>query len=180
MACLSCHKKDDKHEGTSGQRCEQCHNDKTWRVERFDHARTRFPLAGGHVVATCAACHTNLRYRDTPSDCLSCHRKEDKDKHKATLGPKCGDCHNVRAWSLWDFDHDRATKYRLDGRHRQVSCLACHALPAPAGKAIAPVGSDCMSCHRKADVHEGRFGRRCEQCHSTQGWRHLRPSGALR
>ncbi len=176
MACVACHRRDDKHQGTLGERCETCHTDRNWRVERFDHARTRFPLAGRHQVVTCASCHTSLRFREAPSDCLSCHRKD--DKHKATLGPLCASCHNERAWSLWDFDHDRRSRYPLEGSHRTVACIACHARPAPEGKAIAPLATDCQSCHRKDDVHEGRFGRRCEQRHLPERGRQLRQSPA--
>lgn len=176
--CYSCHRRDDKHEGTLGERCEQCHRDVDWRVARFDHTRTRYPLAGKHVTVGCSACHQSHRFKDAPSDCLSCHRKD--DRHKATLGTQCSSCHNVRAWSLWDFDHDRGTRYPLQGKHRKVPCDACHGAPAPAGKPIAAVASDCLACHRKADAHEGRFGRRCEQCHVPDDWRQLRQATTAR
>jgi hypothetical protein len=176
--CLSCHRRDDKHDGTLGKQCEQCHRDTNWKVERFDHAKTKFALAGRHQVVQCASCHLSLRFKEAASDCLSCHRKD--DTHKATLGAKCETCHNARAWTLWDFDHDRATKYKLEGKHRPLKCTSCHRLPAPAGRAIAPVGSDCLSCHRQSDVHEGRFGRRCEQCHVPESWRQVRQGGAVR
>ncbi|CAD5366366.1 Cytochrome c3 family protein [Rubrivivax sp. A210] len=176
-ACVSCHRRDDRHEATLGTRCEQCHTDVNWKVARFDHGKTRFALAGGHAVVACRDCHKTLRYKEAPSDCLACHRKD--DKHKATLGAACQNCHNVRAWTLWDFDHAR-TKFKLEGRHPKVACTACHAQPAPAGKPIAAVGSDCLACHRKDDRHEGRFGRRCEQCHSADSWRQLRKAGAAR
>jgi len=176
--CVSCHRRDDRHEGTLGARCDQCHQDVNWKVPRFDHNRTRYPLAGRHAVVACKSCHTSLRYKEAPSTCVACHKKD--DSHRATLGSDCASCHNVRAWPLWDFNHDKATHYRLDGQHTSVRCLACHSQPAPAGKPIAPVASDCASCHRKADVHEGRFGRRCEQCHITDSWRQVRPGSAPR
>jgi hypothetical protein len=86
----------------------------------------------------------------------------------------------VRAWSLWDFDHDRGTRYRLEGKHRQVRCETCHSAPAPAGKPIAALASDCQSCHRKDDAHDGRFGRGCETCHVSTDWRQLRQATATR
>jgi hypothetical protein len=169
--CFSCHRRDDKHEGTLGKKCDECHRDTGWRIPRFDHAKTKFPLLGKHPVVQCNACHLSLRFKEAASDCYSCHRKD--DTHKGTLGVKCDSCHNARAWNLWDFDHDRATKYKLVGQHRKAGCVACHARPAPAGKPIAPVGRDCVSCHRKDDAHEGRFGRRCEQCHVPTKWREV-------
>jgi len=86
----------------------------------------------------------------------------------------------VRAWALWDFDHDRSTNYKLDGKHRKLRCDACHNQPAPVGKKAAPLGRDCMACHRKDDVHEGRFGRRCEQCHTNDDWKKLKQATAPR
>lgn len=170
--CYSCHKKDDKHEGQEGVKCESCHTDVNWKVERFDHNRARFVLTGKHIITSCKSCHETLRYKDARSECVACHLKE--DKHKRTLGTKCESCHNARAWPIWDFDHDVRTKYRLDGEHRKVSCLSCHKDPAPSGKAIAPVSSNCYACHRSNDPHEGKFGNRCDQCHVTQSWKKIK------
>ncbi len=169
--CYSCHKKDDKHEGQSGKACESCHADKSWKVTSFDHARTRFVLAGRHVTVVCKDCHATPRYRDAPRDCYGCHKKE--DKHKLKLGVACESCHNVRSWKSWDFDHNRRSDYKLDGAHIKVTCDACHRQEAPKGKAIAPVGNNCISCHRGEDVHDGGFGVRCEQCHVTERWKRI-------
>ena len=37
MDCYACHKKDDKHEGQQGTKCDTCHSDRDWKV---DHAST--------------------------------------------------------------------------------------------------------------------------------------------
>lgn len=169
MACVACHKKDDKHEGSLGERCESCHGDKSWKTTRFDHAQTRFPLTGKHVPVKCDACHSNTRYRETPRDCVSCHARD--DRHKARLGAACESCHNTRSWAAWEFDHNRRSRYRLEGAHARVACEACHTQPTPKGKAIAPVGTACIACHRKDDTHDGQFGTRCETCHAPTEWR---------
>ncbi|MFO1271916.1 MAG: cytochrome C [Rubrivivax sp.] len=169
--CASCHRRDDKHEGTLGPKCDACHTDLRWKVDRFDHNRTRYPLTGRHAIVECKSCHQTLRYREAPRDCLGCHRKD--DTHKATLGVKCEDCHNTRSWKLWSFDHAK-TRFALEGAHGRTECVKCHAQPAPAGKTIAPLAFDCGGCHRKEDVHEGRFGRRCDQCHNTERWREVK------
>lgn len=171
MLCISCHKKDDKHEGQIGTQCESCHSDKNWKVERYDHNRARFSLTGRHALVVCKDCHTNARFRDARSDCMGCHVKD--DKHKRAFGVKCESCHNTRAWPLWDFDHDARTHYRLDGAHRKVPCADCHKAPAPSGKPAAPVGTNCYSCHRAVDPHDGKFGSRCEQCHVSQTWKKI-------
>ncbi len=169
LVCFACHKKDDKHEGQSGQACESCHNDSTWKVNKFNHALTRLPLTGHHIVAACNSCHLTLRFKDAASDCYSCHKKE--DKHKQSLGVRCESCHNARSWALWDFNHDKRTQYALNGSHSKVKCEGCHKEVAPKGKDTAPVGSSCISCHQTADVHDGQFGMRCEQCHVTESWK---------
>lgn len=170
--CVSCHKKDDKHEGQLGTKCESCHGDRDWKVPRFDHAATRFPLVGKHLPVKCEDCHKTARYKDAPRDCWSCHKKD--DKHKLKFGTACESCHNARAWGIWDYDHARRAKYVLDGAHRKVACETCHSQPAPAGKAAANVGNTCISCHRRDDVHDGSFGPACEQCHVTENWKRVK------
>ncbi len=178
LDCIACHRKDDKHEGQLGTRCETCHGERNWRSVQFDHARARFALVGAHLKVECKACHTTLRYRDAARDCIGCHRKD--DKHKAAFGTQCESCHNARDWRLWSFDHTRGTRYPLDSGHARVACAACHRAPAPAGKAAAPLSHNCLSCHRRDDVHEGAFGTRCEQCHTATRWKQVanrRPQG---
>ena len=58
------------------------------------------------------------------SACVSCHQKD--DKHKATFGTRCDDCHAEKNWKETLFDHDKKTPYPLLARHRQVKCAACH------------------------------------------------------
>ncbi len=172
LDCYSCHKKDDKHEGQEGTKCESCHNDKSWKDTRFDHGQSRFPLTGKHIVLACKKCHETARYKDAPRDCYGCHRKD--DQHKLKFGVKCENCHNTRSWGLWNFDHNVRTSYKLDGAHRKVACESCHREPAPRGKDAATVGSSCIGCHRKEDIHDGQFGNRCEQCHSTDNWKNFK------
>ncbi len=167
--CMSCHKKDDKHEGQQGPRCDECHNDKNWKDTRFDHSLSRFPLLGKHISLVCKSCHATPRYKDAAKDCFSCHKKD--DKHLLKFGTACESCHNARAWSIWKFDHDLKTSYKLEGLHRKVKCESCHKAPAPSGKAARSIGTGCINCHREADVHDGQFGRVCEQCHTTEGWK---------
>jgi hypothetical protein len=168
--CISCHRKDDKHRNQLGQACERCHSEDSWnKVASFDHNRTRFPLLGRHGAVKCASCHATPAYRDAKSDCHSCHQKD--DTHKGTLGRKCETCHNARDWKSWDFNHDRRTKFALDGGHAKLRCDSCHR--AAAEDARLPKG--CFACHEKDDVHEGRFGRVCERCHFTSKFGRIKP-----
>jgi hypothetical protein len=68
--CRACHAKDDKHRGTFGQQCGQCHTADGWANAKFDH--TKFPVNHGsdERTATCQTCH--------PTDvstytCYGCH-----------------------------------------------------------------------------------------------------------
>jgi hypothetical protein len=171
LDCHSCHKKDDKHEGQQGKQCEQCHSDRSWKVDKFDHNLSRFPLMGRHIVVVCKDCHKSNLFRETPRDCYACHTKD--DKHKLKFGERCAVCHNTRAWPIWEFDHDKRTKYRLDGAHKKVKCESCHKQEALKGKDSAPVDTSCIACHRADDAHDGQFGMRCETCHSVEGWKKL-------
>ena len=171
LDCVSCHRKDDKHEAQLGTRCESCHDDQRWKSLRFDHSSARFALLGRHIPLPCADCHKTLRYRDAPRDCNGCHRKD--DKHEQKYGTACDSCHHARGWTLWTFDHLQRAKYALDGAHRRIPCDSCHTRPAPAGKAIAAVGNTCIACHARDDKHDGAFGSTCDRCHSTNNWRQV-------
>ena len=172
--CISCHRKDDKHKGQLGLQCESCHNELGWGRTRFDHGLTRFPLLGRHAKVKCQDCHATPQYKEAKTDCYSCHQKD--DRHKLRLGTQCEDCHNPRNWKEWDFDHDRRTRFILDGKHRGLDCLACHKFPVHGRAAIA---STCVSCHADADIHNGGFGRFCERCHVTTSFKTIK-SGAGR
>ena len=162
--CYACHKFDDVHKGQQGERCESCHNEQTWGGKVFfDHDLTRFPLIGLHAVAPCEECHISAAYKDTSGACVDCHR--DDDEHRQRLGPQCGRCHNPNGWALWVFDHDRQTDYSLEGAHKGLACVGCHRLPV---KTEIRQSTSCGSCHKEDDVHGGRFGRRCDRCHTTE------------
>jgi hypothetical protein len=168
--CISCHTKDDVHKGKLGKRCESCHNEKEWKDARIDHGRARFPLLGLHVEVECKKCHQTKLFRDTPSDCYSCHKKDDDKIHKRRLGTKCETCHNARSWKAWDFDHDKRTKFKLDGGHKKLDCYACH---KKAMEDRVVVSSTCVGCHDSDDVHRGEFGQLCERCHVTSDFKTL-------
>jgi len=41
--------------------------------EKFDHARTRFPLTGAHARTSCESCHVSGQMAGTPMTCAACH-----------------------------------------------------------------------------------------------------------
>lgn len=114
-------------------------------------------------------------FKDARTECVACHEKQ--DTHKQRLGPKCEVCNNARDWRLWDFDHDRRSRFALDGGHRALQCVACHVV---AVRDKVTLSSTCGSCHRRDDVHDGNFGLQCERCHFTESWKRLRSRPGVR
>ncbi|MBS1111705.1 MAG: hypothetical protein H6Q88_3697, partial [Anaeromyxobacteraceae bacterium] len=58
--CAGCHF--DEHRAQLGNECQKCHDPAAWKPANkgFDHARTKYPLAGAHVKVPCAKCHVPL------------------------------------------------------------------------------------------------------------------------
>jgi hypothetical protein len=165
-SCFDCHKANDPHKGRLGQTCDNCHAETTWRsVKAFDHDRTKFSLRGAHRTVACAACHVSERYRDIGATCMDCHRIQ--DVHGGRYGAKCETCHDQSKWSAIRFDHGKATKFPLRAAHAKVKCDACHTGDLYHDK----LATNCVSCHRKDDSHQGQLGTRCEQCHNEASWR---------
>lgn len=162
--CADCHGKADPHEGKMGSKCADCHDERTWKSARFDHSRTKFSLEGKHERVACATCHPAERWAGTPKECVACHTVQ--DVHRGSMGSDCASCHDTSDWKKSRFDHDK-TKFALTGKHRSASCESCHT----GGSFETALATDCLSCHRTEDVHEGKHGPRCQSCHGTTAWK---------
>jgi len=165
--CYSCHRKDDVHMDQEGRKCEDCHDERTWKKAQFDHDTSRLPLVGKHKDVACKKCHAAATYKDAPLDCLACHKKD--DVHKRRLGPLCELCHSASNWKAWSFDHNTQSKFPLNGGHKKPDCYGCHKDPVVRKKVV--LSSDCYICHRKDDVHKTQEGRKCEPCHDDRDWK---------
>lgn len=163
--CFSCHQQIDPHMGQFGTACEQCHNTEAWKPAQFDHDTTGFKLTGSHVNVACNSCHVNGIFKNTPSDCFSCHSTH--DVHNGQYGRNCAACHQTTTWSREKFDHN-TTGFPLIGSHANVSCLSCHTNGVFKG-----TPRNCVSCHAKDDSHNGQLGTDCAMCHIPTGWNHL-------
>ena len=169
--CFGCHRSHDIHRGQQGKQCQDCHNEKSW-TERvaFDHNLVKFPLLGAHASLACEECHDSGSFKDAKSQCVSCHKQD--DVHRQRLGSDCGQCHYVGDWKIWSFNHDKQTKFELKGKHRGITCHACHREPVQDNKFDLPM--DCYYCHVKDDAHAGGFGRRCGRCHGVESFSDIR------
>lgn len=183
--CLDCHDKVDTdvrdqlgfhgRSGAGKQQCSSCHEDHLGRDARivqfsrgtFDHDMTDYSLQGAHAVVDCSGCHAvGKKYRDAVQACSGCHKGH--DVHKGNLGERCADCHDAQAWKKHDFNHDD-TDFRLRGKHVKVACDDCHPAQRYEGTPVA-----CNDCHRFNDVHAGRYGNQCGDCHVDNGWKNVR------
>lgn len=211
--CLACHKEiaflvtrsRGLHGQSANEKCARCHPDHAGRdfkmiqfeeggPEKFDHARSGWPLDGKHAPLKCGDCHKPEMQRSETASlsqrkdkatlwigldgaCLSCHAP--KDVHKGALGPKCETCHDGAAWKPAPrFDHAR-TDYPLTGKHATVECNKCHMAPSlklpvdgkgQPGPLYKPLPhKECSACH--ADPHQNQLGPACTRCHNTENWK---------
>lgn len=169
--CLSCHS--DYHKGQLSLNCTNCHNEKTWKPDNFNHnSQSRYKLIGKHQNVDCKECHVTtketvkfknqlrmvIRYKPLSALCFDCH----KDPHKGNLGTSCQECHTENNWkSTKDFHKN----FTLTGVHYTLSCIECH----KEGKKLSGLSQQCLSCHQKDDVHNGMLPN-CKTCHTQHFW----------
>lgn len=170
VLCNDCHRQQDKHQGKYGLQCETCHTAKTWKEITFNHDRdTKFPLLGKHLPAKCESCHQkDPKLEKLATACMPCHVKD--DVHKDRLGKECQKCHNESGWKIGVlFNHDKDSKFPLLDKHATTKCAECHTT-----KDFTEAPKTCVGCHAKKDVHLGRLGPKCGDCHNAKNWKQWR------
>lgn len=166
-SCTSCHV--DYHRGVfsnsvGGIACDNCHAEEAWIPGRYDIPRhneeASYALEGAHLTVPCIDCHPTpnpgleeKQFRLASAACVDCHQAD--DPHGQQFGNRrCSECHDVRSFQVFDFDHSRSS-YPLDGKHRRTLCASCHPLEAgPGGKPLRrykPLGSECRDCHTETE-----------------------------
>ena len=165
FACIDCHK--DIHfgqfkDGESLRECTSCHITSGWRPDLFNHQKTVFPLEGAHQIIECVKCHVSVN-QDTneyrvlyvldKTACADCHDDVHAGQFVRSEGTNpCEKCHTADTWPALIFDHDRDTKFPLDGAHAEVECQECHAKKQISGTEkiyvqYADVAANCEVCH---------------------------------
>ena len=169
--CVNCHGQMDMaftqaHVLGFGTDCFACHDGVDRYGRNFGHNSFPFQLIGKHKEAPCTKCHldahTIVSLQSAPQDCFSCHKQD--DPHAGRYGTDCGTCHSPEGWKPAKFDHNLAA-FKLEGGHVEVRCEQCHI-----NNVFKGTPSDCYSCHKNDDEHNGQFGTKCEVCHSPEGW----------
>jgi hypothetical protein len=153
LGCDACH--GDPHQGRTARAgtCEGCHATAAWTQVRFDHARTRFPLAGAHATTPCGACHPGSggarAFAGRPQACAGCHRDPHQGHFARDGRTDCARCHDPTSWRAARFDHDRETAFPLQGAHRSVPCAGCHLREVNGRPALrySGIGKACSDCH---------------------------------
>ena len=147
---------------------------------------------------TCLGCHEDQSYKGTAHGltfkertpaanrgCESCHgpgraHAESGDPAlirtfstmtAAEASDTCTTCHNRASHALWDgSQHDQ----------RNISCVTCHSVHAPAGPGQLKARTQmqlCSSCHRNVTSRQHRFSHMpvregamtCSSCHNVHG-----------
>lgn len=163
--CSACHSDDDRHRGNLGLACADCHSETAWTVTHFDHEQTtEYELTGRHASLTCATCHADEIYEQTPTTCVACHAAD--DSHQGTNGTECQSCHTTLDWEETSFDHFVRTGFALAGGHGGLVCESCH----EGNKLEQQTPSECVGCHREDDAHAGINGNVCNDCHRVTQW----------
>jgi hypothetical protein len=114
---------------------------------------------------TCESCHPGGQYDAASVACAGCHAAEDPNymaEHTEQHGDYCAECHDGRD-DMTDFEHGEV--YTLDGGHEEAGCRDCHRRSIDT-EAVR----DCADCHEDPTVHAGRFGLRCDWCHTAIAW----------
>jgi len=188
--CLDCHKtvkeRLSDREGYHGKlegNCNECHTDHKGpnadivdlNSEAFNHRLAKYALTGKHAEIECDKCHPKKEPGDAVGtrymglkfgECTDCH----KDPHPKDFGADCLKCHMTEGWSgrALRYSHGRDSKYKLMGKHQEVSCEKCHRGPEPESQFSLPK-TTCLHCH--ADEHKEQLSKQCGECHGEFGWK---------
>ena len=166
-ACLDCHS--DRHFGQFAKRpdqgkCESCHTVNGFMPSLFGVAshntETAFILAEAHLAQPCQVCHalteavTGEQYRLFKNEaraCQECHRDPHMSQFtNAEPSKTCNTCHNINTWKGIAFDHDKDSRYALQGAHKKVACIGCHKTEINGTESFVrykPLKTACRDCH---------------------------------
>lgn len=178
-----------------GKMCYACHSEHHGRGYKiinfvqngFDHSRAGYELQGKHKQLSCAGCHqakfikgkaakrAGRTFLGLEQNCLGCHT----DYHQGTLGNSCTGCHSQYVFKPASGFNHASAQFKLTGAHTRVDCYRCHTTTVRNGKEFKVFKgiqfASCTNCHK--DVHDGKFGNNCTDCHSTDNFKNIKLNG---
>jgi hypothetical protein len=84
--------------------------------------------------------------------CYSCHKEHDVHLGRfGRLGEHCNLCHNVKEFKTINKFHTTSSQVNL-----------------------RDIEKDCIICHVHDDVHNGKYGRLCDRCHTVESFLELK------
>ncbi len=180
--------------------CQSCHKDHKGRdfisydvEEDVHHEKFGYPLKGAHRELKCTKCHksenmtkagrdlkidgksrTFQTYQGLVVSCDSCHTVPHGKQFDDQF---CKDCHSERSWSDVTFDHNKDSDFPIKGKHKNLTCKACHFKSELNPKVIpfVKLPGQCSECHE--DSHDKARAERfknCNTCHQATGWNKLK------
>ncbi len=180
--CFSCH--ENNYNNTTSPNhieenfpmdCYQCHDldAETWVI-----SHDFFPLEKSHNISDCFTCHTESNYKNTSSECISCHSKDydnalNPDHKISSFSKNCSECHTLDpGWSPAKYEnHDDNDFPIFSGKHKGEwsQCTDCHLDPSNYSVFTC---TDCHK-HRKSKMdeehdEEGGYiyeSNACYKCH---------------
>ena len=130
----------------------------------------------------CKNCHKRFDKAAQTGLCLDCHKETAADvrSKKGYHGrlkeedKECRTCHTdhkgrnakIVIFDKNSFKHDE-TGFILEDKHKTTKCEGCH---KPKLK-YRETPSKCDACHKKDDVHKGKLGPECGDCHNAKDWK---------
>ena len=166
----------------SAATCRDCHTDHRGATAAltladprvFPHEQTGYSLAahslsGRGVGVGCRECHPASPVSYSAPTCVGCHQGLDAPymtAHLAAFGSACLNCHDGVDSYGKTFTH---ATYPLTGGHEKTECGACHK-QATTLAVLRATSTECVTCHAAKDIHQGRLGSNCAECHSPAGW----------
>jgi hypothetical protein len=168
LSCESCHENihgEEANRWIANNGCEYCHTTDSWHtVDKFDHGLSKFKLVDKHKEVACNKCH---RRKDEQSgtiktvlqpiemSCLNCHEDIHLGQFVRTeigeIETECERCHSSKGWNELKFEHNRDSRFILDGVHLTLECNKCHKEKTGSKGDLytlyKPLGIECADCH---------------------------------
>jgi len=157
--------------------CGTCHTAMAWRPANFTIHDHYWPLTDKHASVTCAACHVDGVFADTPKACEGCHlpayeTSTNPDHQALELPTACGGCHTAAGWRPAGFSaHDQY--WPIEGQHEAVLCESCHVDAVFTGTPRACEGCHLADYQATTNPDHTLLGLEtaCGGCHTAKAWR---------